>query len=449
MREALTNPRYGYYMNRDVFGTKGDFITSPEISQMFGELIGVWCVAMWQKMGSPTSFRLVELGPGRGTLMKDIVRAAKRFPRFYSSMSVHFVEISPHMRVTQARQFGLSYPEIKLEEVLRENLKSELEMLKEAQKGSKKNNKDTESDIPVVTESSYYDSNWEDTTSIPIKRRTEVSREEIDPSKTEKANPLDDIELTSDDGIKFQWHIRISDVPPGPTLLIAHEFFDALPVHQFQYTENGWRERLIDADNSDSPNHLQFVVSKKLTFAANTLLRGKQVDHLEKPNVGDTLEISPACMAAAQDIGLRIEKEGGAALVIDYGHNYPQKFSLQAIKMHKFVDIFEEPGTADLSCMVDFSSLAKAAKTKIEDNEAIPNTGVETYGPITQKELLNNLGLETRLMMLLFKMKEESDAENLISSFNRLINDDQMGTIYKAMTMCNTKLNGAVGFTDS
>ena len=78
MTHALTHPEHGYYMKRDVFGTKGDFTTAPEISQMFGELVGVWCTAMWKELGSPPHVRLVELGPGRGTLMNDIVRAASQ-----------------------------------------------------------------------------------------------------------------------------------------------------------------------------------------------------------------------------------------------------------------------------------------------------------------------------------------------------------------------------------
>ncbi|RHY08972.1 hypothetical protein DYB36_002784 [Aphanomyces astaci] len=101
MRHALSHPVHGYYMKRDVFGTKGDFTTAPEISQMFGELIGVWCVATWQQMGSPSHVKVVEVGPGRGSLMEDFVRTAKQFPAFYKALEIHLVEISPALRELQ------------------------------------------------------------------------------------------------------------------------------------------------------------------------------------------------------------------------------------------------------------------------------------------------------------------------------------------------------------
>lgn len=95
MSRALSHPDHGYYMKRDVFGRQGDFTTAPEISQMFGELVGVWCVATWQQMGMPAAVQVVELGPGRGSLMSDFLRAARSFPPFYKALDIHMVEISP------------------------------------------------------------------------------------------------------------------------------------------------------------------------------------------------------------------------------------------------------------------------------------------------------------------------------------------------------------------
>ena len=102
MALALGHPRHGYYMTRDPFGRQGDFTTAPEISQMFGELIGLWAAHLWQAMGAPAAFRLIELGPGRGTLMADIVRATRRLPGFREAASVHLVETSPAFRARQA-----------------------------------------------------------------------------------------------------------------------------------------------------------------------------------------------------------------------------------------------------------------------------------------------------------------------------------------------------------
>eukprot|EP00232_Nephroselmis_pyriformis_P013757 CAMPEP_0182897460 /NCGR_PEP_ID=MMETSP0034_2-20130328/26905_1 /TAXON_ID=156128 /ORGANISM="Nephroselmis pyriformis, Strain CCMP717" /LENGTH=211 /DNA_ID=CAMNT_0025031381 /DNA_START=1 /DNA_END=633 /DNA_ORIENTATION=+ len=101
MHEVLTNPNCGFYMHRDVFGQEGDFTTSPEISQMFGEMVGIWCMVTWQQMGSPPAINLVELGPGRGTLMADLLRGTSKFKEFASAVSVHMVEVSPQNRQAQ------------------------------------------------------------------------------------------------------------------------------------------------------------------------------------------------------------------------------------------------------------------------------------------------------------------------------------------------------------
>lgn len=106
MRLCLTHPQYGYYVTRDPLGAHGDFVTAPEISQMFGELIGVWMVAVWQQMGSPENVRVVELGPGRGTLMSDALRAAKVVGDFHAALVVHLVEISPKLQQAQEQLLG-------------------------------------------------------------------------------------------------------------------------------------------------------------------------------------------------------------------------------------------------------------------------------------------------------------------------------------------------------
>src|SRR5215208_4261803 len=103
MELCLGHPAHGYYTTRDPFGARGDFVTSPEISQMFGELIGLWAAAVWRQMGSPENVRLVELGPGRGTMMADALRAAKVMPAFHSAIVVHLVEISPSLQQSQRK----------------------------------------------------------------------------------------------------------------------------------------------------------------------------------------------------------------------------------------------------------------------------------------------------------------------------------------------------------
>src|ERR1700678_4355705 len=104
MRICLTHPRFGYYTTRDPIGARGDFITAPEISQMFGELIGLWMAAVWQQMGAPENVRIVELGPGRGTLMADAVRAAKTVKNFHAAIVLHLVEITPKLQEEQEKR---------------------------------------------------------------------------------------------------------------------------------------------------------------------------------------------------------------------------------------------------------------------------------------------------------------------------------------------------------
>src|SRR5262249_31375805 len=104
MRLCLTHPTHGYYINRDPLGAGGDFVTSPEISQMFGELIGLWIAAVWQQMGAPENLRLIELGPGRGTLLHDALRAAKTVRGLREAVVLHLVEISPALRDMQERR---------------------------------------------------------------------------------------------------------------------------------------------------------------------------------------------------------------------------------------------------------------------------------------------------------------------------------------------------------
>jgi NADH dehydrogenase [ubiquinone] 1 alpha subcomplex assembly factor 7 len=101
MEACLGHPRYGYYRKARAIGAAGDFVTAPEISQVFGELIGLWCAVTWDSMGRPSPLRLIELGPGRGTLMRDALRAARALPGFLAAVSVHLVEISPTLRQLQ------------------------------------------------------------------------------------------------------------------------------------------------------------------------------------------------------------------------------------------------------------------------------------------------------------------------------------------------------------
>lgn len=240
MRDILTSPHSGYYMSQDVFGQKGDFITSPEIGQIFGELIAVWCITEHQKIGSPEPLQLIEMGPGRGTLIQDILRIFAKLNM--SSISIHLVELSPFLSKLQAQR--LCY---------------------------------TSAEIGPQNQVPYY-------------RMGET--------------------LT---GVKVFWYHRIEDVPQGFSIILAHEFFDALPIHKLQKDGDTWKEILIDIDPLDKEK-FRYVLSRNETPISK--LYSSRYPEEQRRHV----EISPDSDLIASHISERLETHGGFGLIMDYGH---------------------------------------------------------------------------------------------------------------------------------
>jgi NADH dehydrogenase [ubiquinone] 1 alpha subcomplex assembly factor 7 len=338
MALCLTDPEHGYYTTRDPFGARGDFITAPEVSQMFGEMIGLWMAATWSKMGSPENIRIVELGPGRGTLMKDALRAAKVMPSFRQAIVLHLVEISPALQTQQERT---------LEQV----------------------------------------------------------------------------------GIPTYWHSSLADVPGGPALIVANEFFDALPVHQAVKSERGWHERQIAIDGEGK---LAFVT------ATETLPQFEQFlpQGLRSAAEGGVFEWRPD--NEAMELGRRLRRDGGAALVIDYGHaDSSVGDTLQAVGQHAYADPLSAAGNVDLTAHVDFAALIKAVEAM----------GGKAYGPLTQSQLLRRLGILTRASSLKSKAPEAAAAD-IDAALERLIGEGEggMGTLFKAAAFAHPSLGAPPGF---
>ena len=335
---CLGHPAYGYYTTRDPFGRAGDFITAPEISQMFGELIGLWAAAVWQAMGAPARLALVELGPGRGTLMADALRAARVVPAFAAALDVHLVETSP---VLQRRQ-----------------------------------------------------------------------QETLAPA-----------------GLPLAWHRELATVPDGPLIVIANEFFDALPVHQAVKTADGWHERMVGIAADD-----------KLGFA------------LHPDPIPGFAAIIPETVASAPagavyewrsdevgaEIARRVTKNGGAALVIDYGHieSAPGE-TLQAVGRHGFADPLANPGEVDLTAHVDFAALARTARA----------AGARVHGPLAQGAFLRRLGIEARAAALRAKATA-AQAADIDAALARLTGPgrDAMGELFKAVAFAVPTLGALPGF---
>lgn len=305
-----------YYSTRDPLGLDGDFITAPEISQMFGELIGLWMADLWLRRDSPQNVHYVELGPGRGTLAADALRAMRGVNL---QPPVHFIETSPVLRAEQARRVG-----------------------------------------------------------------------------------------------NAQWHDTIETLPhKGPLLFVANEFFDALPVRQLIATHSGWRERVIARDRG------RFVA----------LPGAKPVDDLVPDNLRDSppgsiLELAPAAHAIAQGIAERLARQGGAALIIDYGYDGPAiGDTLQAVSRHARADPFADPGARDLTTHVDFTSLSFAAGVKV----------VRVFGPVSQGSWLEALGLGARAASLAKMAPDRVD--EIFAARKRLVDPDEMGRLFRVLAI--------------
>lgn len=335
MALALGHPEHGYYMTRDPFGTRGDFTTAPEISQIFGEMVGVWAGATWHQMGGgPIS--LVELGPGRGTLMADLLRATKSVPGFHQAVTIHMVETSPTLAHAQYMRLRHEHPRI-------------------------------------------------------------------------------------------EWLDSVDELPQNKLLLIANEFFDALPIKQYVMTDAGMCERRIGW-NEDS-QALEFILGNPgLTLAKS----GSKIP------TGTVMEQSPASKAVMRDIAARIKAHGGAALVVDYGYlGEAHRDTLQAVKTHLFHPVLGSPGEADITAHVDFTSLMEVAR----------GAGAAVWGLETQGAFLRRMGAELRLEMLLKQAPQDQRAP-LISGLARLMSPQAMGELFKVMAITQDARMEPPGFSE-
>ncbi len=318
MAECLLHPRHGYYSTRDPFGAAGDFITAPEISQMFGEMIGVCLAQAWLDQGEPGHFVLAELGPGRGTLMADVLRSFRKLPALHAAARPILVEASATLRARQAETLA---------------------------------------------------------------------------------------------GERAEWRDSIADLPEGPLFLVANEFFDALPIRQFQRDAAGWREVQVG------------LTDGRLTPGLTAPSPIAELDHrLSDTRPGEVVELCPALPAIAAEAARRIGAQGGVALVIDYGGWHSRGDTLQALSGHAPADSFAAPGTADLTAHVDFEAIARAwSLADVAVTDIIP-----------QGVFLERLGITARAEALAARLSGTAQSAH-IAAHRRLTHPEEMGNLFKVI----------------
>jgi NADH dehydrogenase [ubiquinone] 1 alpha subcomplex assembly factor 7 len=319
-----------YYNRADPLGVEGDFITAPEISQMFGELVGIWLTDIWLRQNSPEC-HYVELGPGRGTLAADALRAMSRFD---FAPPVNFVETSEALRVKQAQ-------------------------------------------------------------AVPHAR----------------------------------FHGAIDQLPQDkPLFIVANEFFDALPVRQLIATHSGWRERVVARDRG-----VKFTAmpgAQAMDAAVPVEIRNQRSEAI--------YETSPDAGGMMFELASRLEKQGGVLLIIDYGYAQPGLGStLQAVKNHEFVDPFDNPGAHDLTAHVNFFELANLARMR----------NLSVHGPVGQGKWLEALGVDQRAAVLADAAPDR--ARDIFEARDRLVEEDQMGCLFKVMAIGAPEWPVPEGFVDT
>src|SRR6476660_3331982 len=290
-------------------------------------------------MGSPQMLRLVELGPGRGTMMADALRALRVLPPLYQSLSIHLVEINPVLREKQnATLAGVG---------------------------------------------------------------------------------------------NICWHDSIDEVPEGPAVILANEYFDVLPIHQVVKRETGWHERVIELDDS---GRLQFGAAAEPIPRFEVLLPPL----VRAAPIGAVSEWRPD--TEMMKIATRVRHQDGAALLINYGHlRSDAGDTFQAIARHSFADPLKNPGQADVTAHVDFQALARAAE----------DVGARVHGPVTQGEFLKRLVIETRAVTLMAKTTPEISAD-ISGALKRLTDSGRggMGSMFKVLAVTEPNLTSVAGLSD-
>ena len=331
---ALYDKDSGYYMKKNPFGKEGDFITAPNITRLFSEIIAIWVLTYWKSIGSPKKFNLIELGAGNGEMMKVIIETLKNFPECFNNCNFQIHE------------------------------KSEL-----------------------------------------LKKKQQLNL------KSEKITWIDNIKINNS----------------YPAVFLANEFFDALPIKQFFKREGEWVERFVNlksekkAEFKEQPINIKNI-EKDLSF--------------EISKDQEIIEYSPSSFEYLKDISSLIKKNDGGILIIDYGYlNLKMEETLQAIKNHKYSNILENIGDSDITYNINFNLFKRFIDQFDDLNSIISN----------QKKFLTSMGIIQRAEIISENIPF-SKKSDLFYRIRRLIDEKQMGELFKVMLIKKSKNNFKTGF---
>ncbi len=331
---CLYDKKNGYYMNSNPFGTTGDFITAPNISRLFSEMIAIWTISFWESLGSPKKFNLIEMGAGNGEMMKVMIESFKRFPLFISRCNILIYEKSPKLIKEQKR-----------------NIKF--------------------------------------------------------------------------DNIK--WISNLKKLDKSPSIFLANEFFDAIPIKQFSKNKNSWFERFV-----------HFCDNKKAKFI-NKKVNIKKVEKKINFNISNNqnfIEYSPLGLKYLKDIFKFIKKYDGGLLIIDYGYfDKKMQDTLQAIYKQKYSKVLENICKSDITHNINYYFIKKIAKNFKELD----------INYTSQKKFLTNLGIHQRAEII-GKNKTFSEKSDIFYRLKRLIDKKEMGDLFKVMLIKKSNNNSQIGF---
>ncbi|MBN9412934.1 MAG: SAM-dependent methyltransferase [Candidatus Paracaedimonas acanthamoebae] len=323
MKTALHDPHYGYYSQQHVIGSQNDFITAPEVSQFFGESLGFWLLNIWEKLGRPSPFILLELGPGRGTLLADLLRLTSQRPDFIQGIYLYLVDINPHLKAHQEKQL------------------------------------------------SAYSPQWFEALSSALKAAQGL-----------------------------------------PLFVIANEFLDVFPIHQYMRTSTGWHERGIAIDTTES---LTYSLTKNPPEINPSFFPSEAKE-------GDIFETCPEAEQVVREISQYLTQHQGGALFIDYGYKEGTGDTFQALYQHHYISPLEHLGEADLTAHVHFGALLN-----LLDHFPSLHKNLSSQG-----DFLKVCGIEPWAHKVMQKASPQQ-CEIINHALHRLLSPHQMGTLFKVL----------------